>query len=769
MRQELGKISATICKDKEKRILSFAIYPEKFAQLAQKRCTQNASTQTELDELSNQLVELGITTSNTKDSSTQTDDSLVIPNMPSSVGRSLPNWLKDNNSSPKRSQTQPNNTSNNKKAKIEPKPVPFVFNDKAVMNLTNVEIPKDVSLLLSFGPKFIPPVLTLDKPQIFSDISKLQNCSKSFVPKNAYEELLKMVQNCRDAEPSWRQTQIINLVNLASAFFKEHPEIVVDNSDKGNITVIMTQDQYKQRVWDKITNNEAYSPLLISQHEKLMKKNYTLLLRSAEESFVPHKSIFDIVANETKFSQVYGQIKTHKPDDNYPARLINANIGVVGNKLSNVILPILNRMNSNDPFRILNSNDLCHKLKLLKLQKDDMLFSLDIVDMFTNIPVNFAWEHIKTLDPSKFTNMSLNLFESIFKFITLEATEFKFEEKLFQMNKGLPMGVATSPVIACLVTTKLLIDALSLVKPVTFITKYVDDILLITNKENADRFLTILNQHASLKYKLEMEENATLNYLDVTIFRKEDGLITKWYHKPYASHRLVNWFSYHDKTITTNTAINYVKNMLNLTSPIFKEDIEYAAFNILKLNSFPETVIQSIISNIQKTRYAVNEQTPTYIGVHAPLNLMASINTSIKNKIQGQNIRFVNKSFSNNLGNKIYSTLKSKEDFMYQNYMILKLSCKNCKYCCISPIIYPIILFTVFDLDHTKHPFYDIQRHIAASKHSNDFQKETIRICENKEETLRLAEIEGMSKKLNFHKLASKSNPEIVRKFFSKK
>lgn len=73
-----------------------------------------------------------------------------------------------------------------------------------------------------------------------------------------------------------------------------------------------------------------------------------------------------------------------------------------------------------------------------------MLFSLDIVDMFTNIPVDEAWEYIKSLDTNKFTNMSSNLFESIFKFITTEATEFTFDSKFFKMEKGLPMGVATS-------------------------------------------------------------------------------------------------------------------------------------------------------------------------------------------------------------------------------------------------------------------------------------------------------------------------------------
>lgn len=66
-------------------------------------------------------------------------------------------------------------------------------------------------------------------------------------------------------------------------------------------------------------------------------------------------------------------------------------------------------------------------------------------------------------------------------------------------------------------------------------------------------------------------------------------------------------------------------------------------------------------------------------------------------------------------------------------------------------------MFTVFDLDHTTHPFYNIQQHIALSKHSSQFLQEIIRTCETKEETLRLAEIEGTIKKLNIHNIAKKA------------
>lgn len=104
--------------------------------------------------------------------------------------------------------------------------------------------------------------------------------------------------------------------------------------------------------------------------------------------------------------------------------------------------------------------------------------------------------------------------------------------------------------------------------------------------------------------------------MDLTISRNDDHLLTKWYSKPYASYRLTNWFSGHDKKVTTNTAINHVKNMLKSTSPIYKEEVEYLAFQILKLNSFPEPVIKNIIANVNQQKYATVETPLTYVGMH---------------------------------------------------------------------------------------------------------------------------------------------------------
>lgn len=109
--------------------------------------------------------------------------------------------------------------------------------------------------------------------------------------------------------------------------------------------------------------------------------------------------------------------------------------------------------------------------------------------------------------------------------------------------------------------------------------------------------MELLNSHPSLKFKLTEEDptDCSVNYLDMTIFRREDVLVTKWYSKPYSSGRLVHWFSGHSKDMVRSVALNQAHRMFKLTDPIYHEDIEFMVRDMLWKNSFPESIINNTV------------------------------------------------------------------------------------------------------------------------------------------------------------------------------
>ena len=86
------------------------------------------------------------------------------------------------------------------------------------------------------------------------------------------------------------------------------------------------------------------------------------------------------------------------------------------------------------------------------------------------------------------------------------------------------MGSPFSPALADIVMDDLEKDRLSNLDyevPVYF--RYVDDILIVVPNTHVDRILQILNTNPfNIKFTLEKEVDSTINFLDVSIMRKQN-------------------------------------------------------------------------------------------------------------------------------------------------------------------------------------------------------------------------------------------------------
>ena len=99
----------------------------------------------------------------------------------------------------------------------------------------------------------------------------------------------------------------------------------------------------------------------------------------------------------------------------------------------------------------------------------------------------------------------------------------------------LAMGFPLSPAVANLFLAKLEEKALSTFTnaPKTWF-RFVDDVFSIIRKVDVEAFLAHLNQqHPSIRFTIEKEEDGTLPFLDTRVHRCEGGsLRTSIYRKP---------------------------------------------------------------------------------------------------------------------------------------------------------------------------------------------------------------------------------------------
>ncbi|XP_071633849.1 uncharacterized protein [Temnothorax longispinosus] len=301
----------------------------------------------------------------------------------------------------------------------------------------------------------------------------------------------------------------------------------------------------------------------------------------------------------------YGLPKIHK--EGYPLRII---VSAVGSPLYNIASyphNILNKAVVKPSSHVKDSWSFVESMKQHSIPPDHVLVSLDVVALFTNIPIELVLTGIeKRWDAiSGETRMNLDQFLHAIRMI-LNSTSFSFDGEFYEQIFGSPMGSPLSPILADIVMDDLETCCLqSFDFHIEIFLRYVDDIFMCIPQSKLNEVVrTFNNYHPRLKFTYELEKNNTLNFLNTSVFRHGNCLFTNWYRKPTFSGRYINFFSSHPLKYKINTVINLVDQAILLSDEQFHDENIKLVKTILSNNCFPDLLvnkhIQRRISEINK-------------------------------------------------------------------------------------------------------------------------------------------------------------------------
>ena len=118
----------------------------------------------------------------------------------------------------------------------------------------------------------------------------------------------------------------------------------------------------------------------------------------------------------------------------------------------------------------------------------------------------------------------------------VEDNHFIFNGKLYGQLDGVAMGSPLGPTLAnifmCALETRYLNECPPDFKPVLY-RRFVDDTFcLFENPEHVNRFLEFINRfHPNVNFTVEVENDSTLPFLDVSIFKNNNEFSTSLYRK----------------------------------------------------------------------------------------------------------------------------------------------------------------------------------------------------------------------------------------------
>ena len=462
-----------------------------------------------------------------------------------------------------------------------------------VVNLSSFRLTHTQISVLKKGLQFVPtPKKMISFEEFQKNIAELERRvalklffkndinrrSKGFWIKSdwspPYDDLtLRVTRRIREAgEEIWTKIQeaaempsgsnLNSKESAAIAELRKNPDIVIKPADKGAAVVVLNKTDYVEEGMRQLSNEKYYRKIsgpMTEENAQLIREWVDLM---ELHDFIDGKTASHLKPEgELNGRTFYLLPKIHKEKTKWtkpnlpPGRPIVSNVGTEFSEVSRWLdfhlQPLVNELYKKSLVR--DTYHFLETLQNLKLPPGKyLLFTADVSDLYTNIPLEGAKEKIqkwfeKTWNGSRPpTGTLLRLLD-----IILKKNDMEFNGEHFLQVKGVSMGNNCAPSIANLYLADMDDFILANVNPILY-RRFIDDIFGIWDLSKGD-FSAAIEQINSFDPNLKLVFETSLTkaiFLDTEIYiterlEKEGKLDHSVYFKPTDSHQLLHRNSCH--------------------------------------------------------------------------------------------------------------------------------------------------------------------------------------------------------------------------------
>lgn len=298
----------------------------------------------------------------------------------------------------------------------------------------------------------------------------------------------------------------------------------------------------------------------------------------------------------------YGLLKIHK--NNYPIRPVCSYINAPCKKLSSALIPVINQFTKfSSKFSIKNSFELINKIKVIQINGSYILASFDVKNRFPSIPSKEVYHIVNRLLQDTNTNPVIAGEILQLLLICLDQNYLQFNGMFYKQNDGLPMGSPLSPLLAEIFMNnlELQIQTLPLAKNLVYWYRYVDDVLILwrgTTRQLSTFHKQLNALHKNIKFTLEIEQENTINYLDLKITRDNNRHRFAIYHKPTHTDMTIHNTSSHPQSHKLAAYRSMVHILLKVPMSVadYEEELKRIK-TVARNNGFSEDMVNRLVKD----------------------------------------------------------------------------------------------------------------------------------------------------------------------------
>ena len=313
--------------------------------------------------------------------------------------------------------------------------------------------------------------------------------------------------------------------------------ISIRKADKSNAFVIMNRTDYETKI-NNILNDETKFSKVTEPVDKVINnsiKKLNDIIQVINEK--ANRKIFNKVTGHKSPGYIYGTCKIHKNVSDPPLRPVISTIPTPAYEVSKILNKIITKYMPRE-YTCKSTNEF---ISLIKSQKpDNVMASLDVEGLFTNVPVHETIEiilqHVYDNEDPSLTppDIPKNYLKCLLEICTTDSTFFSPNGTLFRQIDGVSMGCILGPTVANYYVGHLerkVFRTNPEIKPKTYV-RYVDDTFgSFKSNEHVLQLKDIFEVNSCLKFTFEIEKEARISFLDVNVLRKDSSYETSVYVK----------------------------------------------------------------------------------------------------------------------------------------------------------------------------------------------------------------------------------------------
>ena len=471
-----------------------------------------------------------------------------------------------------------------------------------VVNKSSVTLSKTQMETLAKGLKFIPTPKSIDVVDIIANSERSLSATPKITKQLAVSEIATFTQQWKPPKrDNVRKEEREGLNQL-----KKIKNIVIVQADKGGKVVVMDRMEYVEKIEEKLSNATLYER--VSDPTTLIKKRISeLTTRLFKANRINGIEKYEL-SSVDDLPRIRGQPNLHK--QNHPMRIVTCARNTILAPIARFAFTFIKELRDTIDNTVCNTTKFIEEISKVELDKDDRFVSLDVEDLFTNIPVtravDIAIHRIGNSEKFCESDMTKTDLKQLL-LLSLNNSYVEFNGKFYRQKLGLPMGNTLSPILADLYMHEYMNKCMG-EGDRKRMWRYVDDIIMITKMSEAEvkNYVIQLNSIRSrIRCTYEYEQNDKLNFLDTTLSKNSDGSVgIRWFRKNTSSDRLLDYHSAHHKSIKRNIAINMASRIAQTTKdPVEqREDLDKLREMLGKSNYPSNEIEQHIISAMRSTK-----------------------------------------------------------------------------------------------------------------------------------------------------------------------